>query len=130
MTDVNFAATATFDRKLFWKRGDSVRYLVARLSACRMVDRRPAEREPLNIALVIDASGSMRGGKLEAAKEAALGLSERLTEQDCLTLVSFSSDVQVHLDAVPVTRGNADRIRAEVSRLRTRGMTCLWDLYT
>ena len=125
MTDVNFAATATLDRKLFLKRGDSVRYLVARLRARRMVDRRPAEREPLNIALVIDASGSMGGGKLEAAKEAALGLSERLTEQDRLTVVSFSSDVQVHLDAVPVTRGNADRIRAEVSRLRTRGMTCL-----
>ena len=125
MSDVNFTATATFDRKLFWKGGDSVRYLVARLRARCTNDRRPAERAPLNIALVIDASGSMGGGKLEAAKEAALGLSERLTERDRLTVVSFSSDVQVHLDAVPVTRGNADRIRTEMSRLGTRGMTCL-----
>ena len=125
MTDVNFTATAAFDRKLFWKGGDSVRHIVARLKARRKKDRRSAERTPLNIGLVIDASGSMGGGKLEAAKEAALGLAERLTEQDRLTLVSFASDVQVHLDAVPVTKDNAIRIRSEISGLRTRDMTCL-----
>ena len=125
MTNVTIGVAIALDQKLFWKGGDSVRYLVARLRAGRRNDCRPAERAPLNIALVIDASGSMGGGKLEAAKEAALGLSERLTERDRLTVVSFSSDVQVHLDAVPVTQGNADLIRAEVSGLRTRGMTCL-----
>ncbi len=125
MTDVKFTATAAFDRKLFREAGGSIRYLVARLRACRKVNRRPAERAPLNIALVIDASGSMDGGKLEAAKEAALGLAERLTERDRLTVVSFASDVQVHLDAVPVDKDNADRIRTEVSCLHTRGLTCL-----
>jgi Ca-activated chloride channel homolog len=125
MTDVTFTATAAFDRKLFWEGGESVRYLVARLRASRREDRRPDARAPLNIALVIDASGSMSGGKLEAAKDAALGLAARLTARDRLTVVSFASDVQVHLDAVPVTPENADRIRAEVTRLRTRGMTCL-----
>jgi Ca-activated chloride channel homolog len=94
MTDVKFAAAAAFDRKLFWEGGDSVRHLVVRLRARMKDDRRPAERTPLNIALVIDASGSMGGGKLEAAKAAALGLAERLTERDRLTLVSFASDVQ------------------------------------
>jgi Ca-activated chloride channel family protein len=125
MTDVNFAATAAFDRNLFWEGGNSVRYLVARLRAIRTEKRRPVERTPLNIALVIDASGSMGDGKLEAAKAAALGLAERLTERDRLTLVSFSSDVQVHLDAVPVSGENLTLIRAEVSRLQTRGMTNL-----
>lgn len=125
MTNVEFAASAAFDRKLFWEGGDSVRYLVARLRAKREDDRRLAERTPLNIALVIDASGSMGGGKLEAAKAAALGVAERLTERDRLTLVSFSSDVQVHLDAVSVSRENLIRIRLEVSRLQTRGMTNL-----
>jgi Ca-activated chloride channel homolog len=125
MTDVKFAAAAAFDRKLFWEGGDSVRYLVARLRANLKDDRRPAERTPLNIALAIDASGSMGGGKLEAAKAAALGLAERLTERDRLTLVSFASDVLVHLDAVPVSRENLIRIRTEVSLLQTRGMTNL-----
>lgn len=125
MTDVNFAAAAAFDRKLFWEGGESVRYLVAHLRASLSDDRRPAERTPLNIALVIDASGSMGGGKLEAAKAAALGLTDRLTEGDRLTLVSFASDVQVHLDGVSVTKENAIRIRTEVSLLETRGMTNL-----
>ncbi|TCJ41281.1 VWA domain-containing protein [Parafrankia sp. BMG5.11] len=125
MTDVTLAAAATFDRTLFWKGGDSVRFLVARLTARRLDSQPLAERTGLNISLVIDASGSMTGGKLEAAKEAALGLAERLGEQDRLTLVSFSSDVQVHLDAMPVTKENAARIRSEISMLETRGMTCL-----
>lgn len=125
MTDVNFTAAAAFDRKLLWEGGDSVRYLVARLRAKMKDDRRPAGRPPLNIALAIDASGSMGDGKLEAAKAAALGLADRLTERDRLTIVSFASDVQVHLDAVPVSRENLIRIRTEVSLLQTRGMTNL-----
>jgi Ca-activated chloride channel family protein len=125
MTDVNFTVEAAFDRKLFWERGASVRYLVARLKAHRGNDKSAADRAPLNIALVIDASGSMDGGKLDAAKQAALGLAERLTEQDRLTVVSFASDVQVHLDAVAVTGSNLARIREEVTRLHTRGKTHL-----
>ncbi len=125
MTDVSFTAAAAFDRKLFWEGGDSVRYLVARLRATRTNSDLLAERGPLNIALVVDASGSMGGGKLEAAKAAALGLMERLTERDRLSLVSFASDVQVHFDAVPVTNENVARIRAEVSGLGTRGTTNL-----
>lgn len=125
MTDVTFSAHAGFDRALFWEGGGSVRYLVARLQARRNEDRRASDRAPLNIALVIDASGSMGGGKLDAAKAAALGLADRLTERDRLTVVSFASDVEVHLDAVPVTRENARHIRDEISRLRTRGMTHL-----
>ena len=125
MTEVNVALTADFDRKLFWEGGRSVRYLVARVMARREDDRRREERAALNIALVIDASGSMRGNKLKAAKLAALGLAERLTPRDRLTVVSFASDVRVHLDAVRVTTENALRIQAEISRLETRGMTCL-----
>jgi Ca-activated chloride channel family protein len=125
MTDVKFDGSAAFDRKLIWEGGDSVRFLVARLRATLSDDRRPAVRTPLNIAIVIDASASMGGGKLDAAKVAALGLAERLTEQDRLTLVSFASDVQIHLDAVPVSSGNLIRIRTEVYQLQTRGMTNL-----
>lgn len=125
MTDLKFTATPAFDRNLFWEGGASVRYLVTRLNAHRADERSLSERTPVNIAVVIDASSSMQDGKLEAAKSAALGLAERLNENDRLTVVSFASDVQVHVDAVPVSEENLKRIRAEISLLRTRGMTNL-----
>ena len=125
MNDTALTLAATFDRQLFWQLGGSVRYLVARLKAERREKPGLATRAPLNIALVIDASGSMRGLKLNAAKEAALGLVERLTADDHLTVVSFASEVEVHLDAVRVTPENLAWIRAEIRDLRTRGQTCL-----
>lgn len=125
MTDVTFALDAAFDRPLFWEQGGSVRYLVTRLSAKRAEVERKGDRASLNIALAIDASGSMSGGKLEAAKAAAIGLAERLTERDRLTVVSFASDVRVHLDAVAVTEANLAAIRREIGLLDTRGMTDL-----
>jgi Ca-activated chloride channel family protein len=125
MNDVTFMLSAAFDRQLFWRGGGSVRYLVAKLNAARTDHTGKIERARLNIALVIDASGSMDGGKLEAAKAAALGLAERLTPRDHLTVVSFASDIVVHLDAVAVTPAALDRIRAEISNLRTRGQTNL-----
>jgi Ca-activated chloride channel family protein len=125
MNDVSFKLSAAFDRQLFWRGGGSVRYLVAKLNAARTDQTGTIERAPLNIALVIDASGSMGGGKLEAAKAAALGLADRLTPRDHLTVISFASDVVVHLDAVAVTPTALVRIRAEISNLRTRGQTNL-----
>ncbi len=125
MTDTKFNLNATFDRNLIWTEGGSVRHLVVHLMARQMVENRAAKRNPLNLALVIDASGSMGGGKLEAAKAAARGLAECLTERDHLTIVSFATDVRVHLDAVPVTAENLALIETTLSRLHTRGCTHL-----
>jgi Ca-activated chloride channel family protein len=125
MTDVAFSLDAAFDRPLFWEQGGSVRYLVTRLSAGSADFTRQCDRAPLNIALVIDASGSMDGGKLAAAKAAAIGLAERLDECDRLTVVSFASDVRIHLDALAMTPANLVTARHEIGLLATRGMTDL-----
>lgn len=125
MITTAFSVSAAFDRSLFWQHGDSVRYLVVRLNAQREAAQRREVRPALNIALAIDASGSMAGDKLEAAKQAALGLVGRLGKRDRLSLVSFASDVIVHLDAIACGPDNRARIAQEINRLSTRGMTNL-----
>jgi len=58
---------------------------------------------PLNVALVLDRSGSMEGEKLDRAKEAAKMAVRRLSDRDILSIVTFESEVQVLLPATRVT---------------------------
>ena len=50
-------------------------------------------RVPVNVALVIDRSGSMRGQKLDDAKKAAREFVQRMTDVDRLALVHYGTDV-------------------------------------
>jgi Ca-activated chloride channel family protein len=53
----------------------------------------PARRAPINLALVLDRSGSMAGPKLAAAREAAARFVRFLSEQDRLAVVAFDDQV-------------------------------------
>ncbi len=53
-----------------------------------------AERSPVNLALVIDRSGSMTGVKLDQAKAAARQLVGQLRPEDRLTVIHYGSDVK------------------------------------
>jgi Ca-activated chloride channel family protein len=117
--------TAGFDRNLVWAEGGSVRYLVAKLEVQTAELQSRVERGPLNIALSIDASGSMSGGKLEAAKLASLGQLDRLNSRDRLTVVSFPLDVVTHLRAAAMDDASKRKARSAIGELSTRGMTNL-----
>ncbi|HEY7983187.1 MAG TPA: hypothetical protein VID73_03405, partial [Ktedonobacterales bacterium] len=51
---------------------ESFRHLDLAVRAVKNASAAPREREPLTLALVLDRSGSMSGGKVETAKRAAL----------------------------------------------------------
>jgi Ca-activated chloride channel family protein len=56
-------------------------------------------RLPMNIALVIDRSGSMRGEKMVQTLAAATHFVKQLTHKDTLSIVSYSTDVRIDLPA-------------------------------
>ncbi|NNE34320.1 MAG: VWA domain-containing protein [Rhodothermales bacterium] len=51
--------------------------------------------KPLNLAIVIDCSGSMQGDSIEQAKQALTGILEALQPHDRVTLVAFGSTTEV-----------------------------------
>jgi Ca-activated chloride channel family protein len=69
----------------------------------RGIDKRPADRSPLNIALVLDRSGSMADAmKFPHAIQAARAVIENLTERDVISLVAFNERALVLSPAGPV----------------------------
>ena len=68
-----------------------------------------ATRSPVNVALVIDRSGSMAGEKLAQAKQAARKLVEQLGEQDRIAIVHFGSEVR-RFEGTWATPSNKERM--------------------
>ena len=66
--------------------------VVVKIDVNAEAEARP-NRLPLNIAVVIDHSGSMAGAKIEKTKQAAMQLIGQLTNQDNLALVEFDDRV-------------------------------------
>lgn len=53
------------------------------------------ERKPINLALVIDRSSSMRGPRIAQASRAASMLVEQLSERDRLSIITFDAQARV-----------------------------------
>ena len=84
-----------------------------------------AERSPVDLAVVIDRSGSMAGDKLRYAKQAAESLVEQLTDKDRLAIIQFGSDV-VTFPSEPVTAANREAMVSFISRIQDSGGTNIY----
>jgi len=84
-----------------------------------------ADRMPLNVALVLDRSGSMSGEKIRTAKKAALALLDRLTEHDAVGVVVFDDHIDTIQAVEKVTPVLKAHVRAELARIEARANTAL-----
>ncbi len=86
----------------------------------------PAAARPEHTAIIVlDRSGSMGGGRLEAAKRAIVDLVVRLDDRDNFGLVTFDSSVQVVVPAGKVGDRGREAIANAVASIHTGGMTDL-----
>lgn len=83
----------------------------------------PAARAPINLALVIDKSGSMAGEKIARARQAALEAVRRLSRDDVVSLVAYDGGVRVLVPAGPL--GDGEALTAAIMRLSAAGGTNL-----
>ena len=83
---------------------------------------------PLNLALVLDKSGSMSGRPLEEAKQCAINIVKRLTEKDNVCVVAYDDKVELVSPITSVV--HAKEITRKIQSIRSGGMTNLhggWD---
>jgi Ca-activated chloride channel homolog len=98
------------------KGGEKQRnYLRVGLNGC---ERQPTERTPVNVAFVIDRSGSMQGARIAQAREAAAAAIRRLDKNDIASVVVFDDKIDILVQAQPVEDHAAfiDRIRQVTAR--------------
>ena len=82
-------------------------------------------RPPLNLALVIDRSGSMSGRKLSYARKAARFLAGELTARDRLAIVAFDNEVTLVMPSTPVS--DPLPFIAAINTIHSGGCTALFD---
>ncbi len=85
-----------------------------------------AQRLPLDVALVVDTSGSMSGAKINSARLAAASFIDNLAQGDIVSLYSFSDGVQELSPPVVVDDATRAALLARVQRLYASGGTNLW----
>jgi Ca-activated chloride channel family protein len=97
--------------------------IFVQLGLASEIDPETFRRPPLNAALVIDRSCSMKGARFEDVKMAARQLVDRLGPDDRLTLVTFDDSARHELGPVAVTDRPA--LKQKIADLSIGGSTCI-----
>lgn len=85
---------------------------------------REGKRTPVNIAIVLDRSGSMSGSKIARAREAAAMAVQRLDSNDIVSLVAYDDTVNVLYPASKLT--DRKSLEAAIERIQPGNSTALF----
>lgn len=84
---------------------------------------RTEEAPYYNIILAMDRSSSMSGDKIEKSIQAAQNFVDILAEQDCLSVLTFTSSVSILTELVTITDSSKQEIKNTLATISTTGGT-------
>lgn len=86
---------------------------------------RAAVRAPVNLAIVIDRSGSMKGRRIQNAMLGASAAVDRLHDSDVVSVITFDTATQVVVPPTVIDAGSRASIEAGIRRIALGGDTCI-----
>jgi Ca-activated chloride channel family protein len=111
------------DRRFVRAEAHSTRYALVSFTAPEAPRR--AERQPVNVAFVLDRSGSMGGQKIRLALEAVAQALHLLRPEDRFALVVYDDQVEVIVESTHATREAVGNALRQLARIDARGSTDL-----
>ena len=105
--------------------GDGKVALALTLQADDVLDIDDGDARPVDLVVVLDRSGSMRGKKISDAKKAAMDLLSRLSPDDRLALVSYANGVRRHSNLLRITPTNRMLLASAIRGMSASGGTNL-----
>ena len=123
MSTTDLKLTAECDRRMVAIEVSSQRTVEWSLIAPEQPRRHT--RAPLNLALILDRSGSMQGDKLRFVQQAAGHVLDLLDERDRVAVVAYDDQVTLLARSEAMTERNRAELKRKIGELRPGGWTDL-----
>src|SRR5262245_54108748 len=123
MKTVDFTFSARTDRRYVRPDGHSERFVLVDITAPPAVKDKP--RPPVNLAFVLDRSGSMSGDKIRLAKAAVQASLARLHPSDRFSVVTYDDQIDVVWPGSVATAEARSATLARLAEIDARGSTDL-----
>jgi Ca-activated chloride channel family protein len=114
---------ARTDRRLIRASGRSRRFVLARVTAPSAPRRE--ERLPVNLAFILDRSGSMSGEKIALARETIGAAIAGLDDRDRFSVVAYDNIVDVVIESTPASAEARRSAVQHMAGIEARGSTAL-----